>query len=503
MGHNNHNIKYINIIVMAMQLCALTPAVWAQSVFNDGGIDFGGVNSGTASASSGQQAVAGVLQAIQSTNGICSFGGFPTGSGSSVYCAMVNIVTNNLQPLVSGISIPPLYNGLFTQQLSTQSDINAQTISISSPQRFMDELNRQLQEREEKENNNGSASLNNLGSYGFIKTSYKPADETLAGGAGDDGYRFIGPLGMSISGSGGFGDVESNEGETGFDIDTYNFNAFLDYKFTDRLVSGISFGYERAERTLLLNSGSLDSDTYRVSPFIHFSPTENVYLNVLGGYGWLDFDSIRKTSPVTQQIDNVSTVLTKSDSRANFGADQYFGSLGAGYLHRTEGWTLHGYGRADYSHSFVDGYTEKDGVVATNDLNDPTTNRTGDLNLQVNGQRILSVTSTFGMEVSRAFSTNTLAAVVIPKLRAEWVHEYENGARDISSRLLLSSDPQFNSLDTNMVLRTASPERDWGNIGVNVQALFPHAVVGFVDYQALIMGDGSNNVFSVGARVDF
>lgn len=502
MGHNNHNIKYINIIAMAMQLCTLTPAVWAQSVFNDGGIDFGGVNSGTASASSGQQAVAGVLQAIQDTDTCSPGGGPPVGSGNSVYCAMVNIATNNLQPLVSGISIPPLYNGLFTQQLSTQSDINAQTIAISSPQRFMDELNRQLQEREEKENNNGSASLNNQGSYGFIKTSYKPANETLAGGAGD-GYRFIGPFGMSISGSGGFGDVETNEGETGFDIDTYNFNAFLDYKFTDRLVSGISFGYERSERTLLLNSGSLDSDTYRVAPFIHFSATENVYLNLLGGYGWLDFDSIRKTSPVMQQLtdeNNVlsDTVLTKSDSRADFSADQYFGSLGAGYLYRAEGWTLHGYGRADYSHSFVDGYTEKDGVVTASG-----SGQTGDLNLQVNGQRILSVTSTFGMEVSRAFSTNTLAAVVIPKLRAEWVHEYENGARDISSRLLLSSDPQFDSLDTNMTLRTASPERDWGNIGVNVQALFPHAIVGFVDYQALIMGDGSNNIFSVGVRVDF
>jgi len=495
MSHKNYNANHINIIVIAVQLCTLAPTVWAQSVFNDGGIDFGGVNSGTASASSGQRAVSGVLQAIQDS-ATCSPGGDPTNSGASVYCAMVNIATNNLQPLVSGVSIPPLYNGLFTQQLSTQSDINAQTIAISSPQRFTDELNRKLREREEKENDNEQASWNSQGSYGFIKTS-------LGGGTDNDGYRFIGPFGMSISGSGGFGDVENNEGETGFDIDTYNFNAFLDYKFTDRLVSGISFGYERADRTLLLNSGSLDSDTYRVSPFIHFSPTENVYLSLLGGYGWLDFDSIRKTSPVTQQLtdeNNVlsDTVLTKSDSRADFSADQYFASLSAGYLHRTGAWTLHGYGRGDYSHSFVDGYTEKDGVITASG-----SGQTGDLNLQVNGQRILSVTSTFGMEVSRAFSTNTLAAVVIPKLRAEWVHEYENGARDISSRLLLSSDPQFNSLDTNMVLRTASPERDWGNIGVNVQTLFPHSIVGFVDYQALIMGDGSNNVFSVGVRVDF
>lgn len=122
---------------------------------------------------------------------------------------------------------------------------------------------------------------------------------------------------------------------------------------------------------------------------------------------------------------------------------------------------------------------------------------------QANRQSILSVTSTLGAELSYAFSTTTLAAVIIPKIHAEWVHEYENGARQLNTNYIAASSNTKPWVASPQSITIAGPVRDWANLGVGVQMQFPHAIVGYLNYDTLFIQDASNQSVSGGVRINF
>ena len=137
----------------------------------------------------------------------------------------------------------------------------------------------------------------------------------------------------------------------------------------------------------------------------------------------------------------------------------------------------------------IEGFTE-------NGANVFSSSASGNVALNVNSQNFDSAASTLGLEVSHAFNTNTIAAVVIPSLIAEWVHEYENSSRTVNSSFI----------DGNQALgpiTTAGPIRDWANLGVGLQMQFPQNFVGFLNYEALFIQDGSNQIVSGGLRMSF
>ena len=360
-------------------------------------------------------------------------------------------------------------NSLGFQQLSPQSAMQAESIAITSPYQFIRGVNRRLQERRESPNHSSG------------------------GGSSSDGYGFIGPFGVSFSGGGGVGDRDTSVGQTGFSIDTSQANLIIDYPFARDLIGGFSFGYLSTDRKLDLASGRLNSDSYRFAPFLSYTPTPSSYVTLMGGYARVDFDSTRSFSPSFNPKD-AGTTITVNNATAKYGANEYFASLGAGYTHTMAAWSLRGYGRGDYSHSNIGSFQES-GAIATDGFSYAN---------KVNGQSILSATSTLGAELSYAISTNTLAAVVIPKLHAEWVHEFENSSRQTHttfSALRLSDGKLFSAPTSSIAV--AGPERDWANVGIGVQMLFPHAIVGYLNYDSLIIQNGDNQTFSGGVRVNF
>jgi outer membrane autotransporter protein len=159
-------------------------------------------------------------------------------------------------------------------------------------------------------------------------------------------------------------------------------------------------------------------------------------------------------------------------------------------------WSLRGYGRADYSHTHISGFQESGGIAGgvayTN---------------TVNSQSILSATSTLGAELSYAFSTNTLAAVIIPRLYAEWVHEFKNSGRQMQTTLratgMNKEGKTFNVPAPISLISVAGPERNWANVGAGVQMLFPHAIVGYLNYDTLFIENASNQTVSGGIRMNF
>jgi len=376
-------------------------------------------------------------------------------------------------------------NNLLMQQASPQGPIQSETIAITSSYGFINKINNRLQKLKDCSED----SEQKEGTKGKRRKDCRGRPGASGGGGAVDGYSFIGPFGVSISGGGGFGDQNDAGGQTGFKVDTQHFTGIADYTFNDQLIGGFSFGYQNSQRNFSLNSGTLNSDAYRFSPFLNFSPTPESYITLLGGYSRLEYDSTRSLSPAINPDSTKNA--TFSNATAKYGEDQFFASLGTGYTYRWEAWSLRGYARGDYSHTYIEGFTENGANVFKSGSSSPI----GNVALNVNSQNFDSVTSTLGMEVSHAFSTPTIAAVVIPSLRAEWVHEYENGSRTVNS--------SFIGAQALGPITTAGPIRDWANLGVGLQMQFPQNLVGFLNYETLFIQNGSNQIVSGGLRMNF
>lgn len=353
---------------------------------------------------------------------------------------------------------------LAAQQLSPQASMQADSIAISSPYDFVKKINNRIQRINDCDDTNKSA---------------KSREDCRKKGNGSGDSSNIGPFGISISGGGGFGDRNDAGGQTGFDINTQHANAILDYRFDEQFAGGLSLGYLHADRDLNFNSGYLNSDAYRVAPFLVYSPSAKSYVSLLAGYSRLEFDSLRNVN--AGLADNSISI---SGAAASYGADQFFTSLGTGYVEQMEWFNLRGFIRGDYSHTEIDGYQETGGIMSS----------TGSATISMNGQTIDSFTTTVGAEISRAFTVPSLYTVFIPRFRAEWVHEFENRSRQIDASL--AGIPLIG-------LATAAPERNWLNLATGLQMQLPQDIVAFIDYEALLIENGSNQIVSGGVKIRF
>ncbi|MGH8532666.1 MAG: autotransporter outer membrane beta-barrel domain-containing protein, partial [Gammaproteobacteria bacterium] len=398
--------------------------------------------------SSGQRTVA---EALETINGACL--GPPLFFGPSI-CSAAAVMDGGD---VDGDSLD-VRSDIVAQQLSAQADIQANTTDMSSPNVFVARV---------------------LDRLTLLR----------AGGAAGDSSMFAGRLGVFANASGGFGDTDTNEGETGFTSDVANVTGGVDYRFTDYLTGGLTLGYTHSDFDLALNSGELNADTYRIAPFISVVPIENAYLDALIGYARVDFDSIRLSNLVTNPFSPAGRINARA-AEAEFSANQFFTSLGAGYLFRREAWTVRPYARFEYVHLDVENYGET-GNGGPNTIE-------GSLNLNVSAQNVSSVTSVLGAEAGYTFSTPL--GVVTPRVRAEWVHEYRNSSREIFAEF---QGAIAAGISAPMRLSTAGPERNWANLGFNLQMNLPYSVAGFVGYETVIVEDSSNHVVLGGLRYEF
>ncbi|ATG91700.1 autotransporter outer membrane beta-barrel domain-containing protein [Methylomonas koyamae] len=437
-----NTIAWLNKFIRLLPACFTLVLAATQQSSADSGIDttntfFAGAIP--ASGSSGQQSVFRALAIA------CS----PPSGSLAIFCGSTSPSSN-----------------LAAQQLSPQAAIQADSIAISSPYDFVKKINNRLQRLGDCGNSDKSANS-------------EKGCRKKGNGSGDSSY--IGPFGISISGGGGFGDRNDSRGQTGFDINTQHANAILDYRFDEQFAGGLSLGYLHSDRDLSFNSGYLNSDAYRVAPFLVYSPTADSYVSMLAGYSRLEFDSRRA---VNAALTTNGSDVTISDATARYGADQFFASLGTGYVYRADWLNVRGYLRGDYSHTEIDGYQETGAVMSSG----------GNATISMNGQTIDSFTTTVGAEISRAFTVPSLYTVFIPRFRAEWVHEFENRSRQIDASL--AGIPLIG-------LATAAPERNWLNLATGLQMQLPQDIVAFIDYEALLIENGSNQIVSGGVKIRF
>lgn len=301
----------------------------------------------------------------------------------------------------------------------------------------------------------------------------------LGGGASADDAGF-GRWGGFINGGYQFGDRNTTALENGFSYDNKNVTAGVDYRLTDQSVLGAAFGYTSTGADLTGSAGKLDADSYDLTLYGSYYPTDSIYIDGTLTHGWNSFKQQRNISYTAPIVTN--QVFT---SKPN--GDYWSGSLAAG-LQMHHGALSYGpYARFALTRSSVDGFSE----TASN----PGGAGSG-LGLTVGKQNFRSTTLAFGGQSSYAVSNSW--GVLLPYASVEYVHEFSNKNTTINASFI--SDPSA----TVFSLATDSGDRNYFKLGVGASAQFGNGRSAFVGYQALLgYKNLSSNAITGGVRLEF
>ncbi len=303
------------------------------------------------------------------------------------------------------------------------------------------------------------------------------------GGAAGEGDLLDSRIGVFVNGDIGSGEKTGSAGEDGFDYDSTGLTAGVDYRVNNQTVIGIAAGINSSESSFqtneLVSGGGLDAQATTLSLYgLYYS--ENFYLDgiVSAGSGTFDMDRqivIQSNNEEGNANDGANRLATSETDSSQFSI-----SVGMGTDIISGSKTFAPYARAQMLNVDVDGFQE--------------TGAEG-LNLEVKDQEIKSMTSTLGFRASMV--SNASFAVLIPQARLEWVHEFSDDAREVST--VYVNDPRQNEL----LFSTDAPDRDYFNLGLGVSAVFKGGTQAFIDYKKLLgMNDFDENVLTVGIRFE-
>jgi outer membrane autotransporter protein len=316
--------------------------------------------------------------------------------------------------------------------------------------------------------------------------------EKQRAGMSEAGALSIGPFSLLLNGRKTWFDQDRDQGdaERGLDGDIWAAELGFDYRMSDRTVVGGFLGYENTDAdydkdeagvnfTPQSDSGNIDADSYSLTLFGSYNFTDNFFIEGSVGYSSTDYTFERN---VVFQESTRTTPQTDVRAEADTDGEQYWASASMGYDFYRDALSIGPYARVTYVKSTIDDYTEKD---ASN----------SGLQMRIDVDNRTSVTTNLGIGASYAMSTSW--GVLVPQARAEWEHEFDQDAQDITSLYVLDADQNSFSLEGD------DPDRDYFNIGAGVSAIFPNGWMGFVDYEGLLgYEDLSRHRVTLGLRVE-
>jgi outer membrane autotransporter protein len=302
----------------------------------------------------------------------------------------------------------------------------------------------------------------------FFKDTGEPVsaglvESLLPGGVGDGiGKR----LGLFLNGQGNFGRQDAVGDEQGFDFHTAGFTLGSDYRVTNNFILGGAIGYLSAGSKVDHDAADLGAQGFTLSAFATYYLGKMFYVDGIATYGWNWYDTERQTTTGTVRGSPDGTQLALS---ASAGADFAFGRL-----------TVGPYGRVDYVRIEVDSFREHGDPAQT---------------LNVGSQEVTSLTTALGAQASYAFSTPF--GVLLPTVRAEWQHEFEDDPTSVVGSL--ASDP-----NSTFTVVTQVPDRDYFRLGIGLTATFRRGVSAFLYSDAVVGRDSFTNYgFTGGIRLEF
>lgn len=311
------------------------------------------------------------------------------------------------------------------------------------------------------------------------KTELDKLSSALNPLAAGDGSSVFDRLGIFVNGSIDIGDRNTTLNEIGFGVDQYGTTAGIDYRFTDNFIMGAAFGFQHADTEYASSLGSMDSDSFSGSLYGTFYTDNGFYIDGIFSGSSLKYETRRN---IEYTVSAGSTVLdaVRTTAFGNNEGREYNASLNGGYNFNFGGLTLTPQARVEYINTQIDALNETGGRGWA---------------LHIDEQEINSLTSALGGQAAYPFSFTW--GVLIPTLRAEWVHEFMNGNRTITAHFM--QDPS----KTRFNILTDSPDRDFMYLGAGLSAQFTHGISAFVNYETLLAHKfASNHSFTGGVRFE-
>lgn len=296
------------------------------------------------------------------------------------------------------------------------------------------------------------------------------------GGAGD---ATSSALGFFVNGNYAFNDKNQTSNESGFESDTYGVTAGLDLQVSAPLLVGAAFTYSSASADIVANGGTLETDSFGGFGYATYAFATDGYVDAMVGYTHNAHDQTRNLAYTLGTTVN-QTAFSELDSR------EVAGSLKLGFDHASGDWVLGPYARLDVADVQIDGYSER-----MSNLNAAGSG----VALQIDEQSYTSVMTALGATIGVLSQQSW--GTWYPQLLAEYVHEFDNDASNITGRYV--DAPTF-----SFSMPIDDPDRNFAHIGISSSFIMNNGVSAFAAYQALVgYQDLTTHSVEIGVRIAF
>lgn len=252
-----------------------------------------------------------------------------------------------------------------------------------------------------------------------------------------DGTRHTGSIAIW---SGGAVEIGTRDRETGRDkitISSAGLSAGADVKLSDNAIVGIGGGYGAEVNKIGGTGGSeVQSDSAVVAAYGSVRPFGATFIDAVIGYGSLGYTSQR------------AVAINNSVARGQRSGTMWFGSVSAG-IDRLEGafqWSA--YGRLEWLDARLGTYSETGAGI---------------YNLRFLDRSLTSISSVLGGKLG--FVQKFDVVTVLPRLRVEWRHEFQNASQQLLDYADISN-PAYYALDA------IGYRRDQIDLGVGSKFVF-------------------------------
>jgi outer membrane autotransporter protein len=280
-----------------------------------------------------------------------------------------------------------------------------------------------------------------------------------------------------------WGDEDQTRFQPKYDFDGWGAVAGLDYRFSDQAVGGVALNYMKDDVDYADNRGDMTTESWGLSGYGTLYLDNGLFLDGLIGYNWGEYDLKRDLIYSTGPQNVVQTARSKPDAR------MFSFSVGAGYTLATGAFSITPMARLEYVDNDVDGFTER--------MSNPSTDG-GAMAVSMDSATYTSFTSRLGVQIARAFSHSW--GVVLPSLRLDWVHEFDNDQQDVPGRFIGDIQPN----GTPFFVITNNPDRDYFDLALAVSGQFAEGRSAYISYNTLLdFNDLNYNAVNAGVRLEF
>lgn len=243
--------------------------------------------------------------------------------------------------------------------------------------------------------------------------------------------------------------------ERGYTSDISGFISGIDYRFSDRLVSGIALAYLSSDTKFNGNIGRLNSDSQTLTLFTTTNPDTNSYLDGYLGWAWQDLNIKR----------NLKIGFINDQATGNTDARQTIAGFASGYQWYKDRWNISADAKMDYIDTDIEAYS------------DNALSGSGSGFAQAfSRQKTRSLTGAFGTRIG--YTKNLNIGALNPFVRAFYVREFEDDGREVSSQLQLAPDRIF-------VEMSDKPDRDYFILGTGTTLVLPHGLQFFINLEVV------------------